>query len=483
VQSKTATLTVGHSAAGARAPIARARSIRMVAVAAEPRLSAQSGWRPWGAVLVKGSAWHIPGAVGSTCNGRSVKWPCGVDVHSNNWSGWPLSPDTAFGPFGSYKWQCVELIERFVNLAGFYKGIIPAPGNAQSMYGSADSHFFVKHPNGSGYRPVPGDIVVYRGGGFGHISIVESDDRKTVVVLEQNVKDENGRGVNTFQGKTLLPDPTWAGFSVIGFLHAKANEPSGPPIAIGGCGARGEGAPPEPGGVCTLLSDGSQRRQITKGSSDSEPAWSPDRKQIAFVRLDSQGASHIFVVDADGGGTRELTSGSNDRAPAWSPGGRTIAFSQNGQIALLDVPSGGIATLTPGPRDYDPSWSADGSLIAFSSGTAPAEIDVMGATGTSRYTLVSGAEQPAWAPSGTTLAFTRFPGPGSHIAVIDGITGAHTHNLTSGPTDDSYSPTWSPNGKQIAFGRGEDMENPGVWVMNADGSHQSRVFGGFDPAW
>src|SRR5205814_5729891 len=139
---------------------------------------------------------------------------------------WRFPPDGAFGVFGSYKWQCVELIERFVNLAGFYKGTIPAPsGGAASMYAAADSKFFEQHKNGSGYRPVPGDIVVYSGHAFGHISIVETDTSKGVGVLEQNVWRENGRGVNPWRGHTLYPDPTWAGFSVTGFLHAKANTP------------------------------------------------------------------------------------------------------------------------------------------------------------------------------------------------------------------------------------------------------------------
>jgi CHAP domain-containing protein/WD40 repeat protein len=475
----------------------------MVAIAAEPHLSATGGWPTWGSVLVKGSEWRVPGAAGRVCNGASVTWPCGIDVHSNNWPGWPCSPPgvppsctgdwggkwnfNSAGAYGSYKWQCVELIERFVNLAGFYKGVLPAPdGTASSMYSAAPSRYFAKKPNGSGYRPVPGDIVVYSGGGFGHISIVESDRAGTVTVLEQNVLGELGRGKNVFRGKTLLPDPTWSGFSVIGFLHSPKNTgslaPPGPSLAIGVCGARGEGAPPVPGGICTLLPDGTELRQLTKGN-DTEPAWSPDRKKIAFTRVNSQGKSYLEVVGSDGTGLKQLTNGTTDQGPAWSPDGKQIAFSRDGRIALLDVATGSVTLLTPGPRDYDPSWSADGSLIAFASGTAPAEIDVMSSAGANRHTLVIGAIQPAWAPSGTTLAFTRPTSSGSHIAITNGITGTPIHDITGGTPDDSYSPAWSPDLKYIAFGRGEAMENPGVWLMKADGSHQTRLFGGFDPAW
>ena len=419
----TFTVVRSGGALGGHGPIARSASIRLVVMAPEPALGLRSssvGWPSWGSVLVAGSKWRVPGAAGRTCNGRSITWPCGVDVHSNATAGrpdnskWPLSPDSAFGAFGSYKWQCVELVERFVNLAGLYHGIIPAPGGAAAnMYSAADSRFFVKHPNGSGYRPVPGDIVVYAenpkvtGYDFGHIAVVESDDPATgkVTVLEQNVEDELGRGINQFHGKTLFPNPTWAGFRVRGFLHAKANSAavSGPPIAIGVCGARGEGAPPSPGGICTILPDASRLQRVTRRASDSQPAWSPDHKQLAFVRSDAQGDTQIDVADADGTGLRQLTTGTSDSGPVWSPDGTQIAFSRNGQIALLDLASGAVTLLTAGPSDDDPSWSADGSLIAFASGTAPTEIDVMSAAGASRHTLVTaGDSRPGRHPAPTS---------------------------------------------------------------------------------
>jgi hypothetical protein len=466
--------------------IARARSIRVASIAAEPLIRARAtsgGWPDYGATLVAGSAWKVPGAEGRTCGG-SVTWPCGVNVNSNNWSGWPYSPSGAYGQFGSYMWQCVELIERFLNLVGWYKGVLPAPdGTAASMYDAAPASVFVKHPNGSGYRPVPGDIVVYKGHQFGHIAIVESDDGNAVGVLEQNVLDENGRGTNQFVGNKLKA--AWAGFSIIGFLHAKANTgavTSGRGLlTIGVCGAMGEGAPPSPGGICTVRPDGSQLHQITTQPQDDEPAWSPDRKRVAFVRTDGRG-SHLDIVNADGSGIQALTSGRADHAPAWSPKGDEIAFARSGRIAVVDVTTGDVTPLTTGPLDGDPSWSAGGSLIAFDRGAAPVQIDVMTSGGKNRRGLATGG-QPAWAPTGTTLAYTRFTNFGSHIALIDGITGKAGRDLTTGPSDDSYTPAWSPDAKQIAFGRGVNMESPGVWVMDAGGTNQVRLTGGYHPDW
>ena len=458
----------------------------MTAIAAEPLIRARatsSGWPGYGATLVAGSAWKVPGAQGRTCGG-SVTWPCGVNVYSNNWSGWPYSPSGAYGRFGSYMWQCVELIERFLNSVGWYHGVLPAPdGTAASMYDAAPASLFVKHLNGSGYRPVPGDIVVYKGHQFGHIAIVESDAGNTVGVLEQNVLGEDGRGTNTFAGHKL--QAAWAGFSVIGFLHAKANTgavASGRGLlAIGVCGAMGEGVPPSPGGICTIRPDGSELHQITTQLQDDEPSWSPDRKQVAFVRTDSRG-SHLDIVNADGSGIQALTLGRADHAPAWSPKGDRIAFARSGRIAVVDVATGDVTSLTTGPLDGDPSWSANGSLIAFDRSASAVQIDVMTSGGRNRRRLATGG-QPAWAPTGTMLAYTRFTNFGSHIAVIDGISGKAGHDLTTGQSDDSYTPAWSPDAKQIAFGRGVNMESPGVWVMDADGTNQLRLAGGYHPSW
>ncbi|HEX7593299.1 MAG TPA: LpqB family beta-propeller domain-containing protein, partial [Anaerolineae bacterium] len=63
--------------------------------------------------------------------------------------------------------------------------------------------------------------------------------------------------------------------------------------------------------------------QLTAGLDDcSEPHWSPDGKQLVFVRDDA-----LWIVQADGTGARELTdhpAGNTD--PRWSPDGTRIAF-------------------------------------------------------------------------------------------------------------------------------------------------------------
>ena len=53
------------------------------------------------------------------------------------------------------------------------------------------------------------------------------------------------------------------------------------------------------------------------------PAWSPDGRQIAFVR-----SYDIWVMNADGSEQRRLASGAARDRSSWSPDGRTIAFDR-----------------------------------------------------------------------------------------------------------------------------------------------------------
>jgi dipeptidyl aminopeptidase/acylaminoacyl peptidase len=115
-------------------------------------------------------------------------------------------------------------------------------------------------------------------------------------------------------------------------------------------------------------------RQITSGDTDdycqpylpgceqSEPAWSPDGKRIAFVsnRTDDPDANYntdIWVVDADNDdrGAKLLRVTGNpgpDAAPSWSPDGRLIAHTTNlettaalyGTFHLAITPSAGGST-------------------------------------------------------------------------------------------------------------------------------------------
>src|SRR5688572_23441123 len=79
-----------------------------------------------------------------------------------------------------------------------------------------------------------------------------------------------------------------------------------------------------------VTTDGnSEPKQLTTKDNASQAAFSPDGKQIAFVRA-ADGRSQIFLLTLDGGEARQLTRSRYGAGnPKWSPDGKRILFSAN----------------------------------------------------------------------------------------------------------------------------------------------------------
>ncbi len=83
--------------------------------------------------------------------------------------------------------------------------------------------------------------------------------------------------------------------------------------------------------LCDLSARGAASRPprpLTAGPRDSQPRWSPDGSQLAFVRAAEAGKpGQIHVLPLAGGEAEKLTAlAGGASAPAWSPDGARLAF-------------------------------------------------------------------------------------------------------------------------------------------------------------
>ena len=195
--------------------------------------------------------------------------------------------------------------------------------------------------------------------------------------------------------------------------------------------------------IFTVPIEGGAATQVTETVSvpemdtqDRYPCWSPDGKQIAFIRYraDHQAAEgdfsmNIYTVPAEGGEPKAITTDADSvawAAIAYSPDGEWLAYFSNGAIKIRPV-EGGEARVVVEPE-----------TVNFHS-------------------------ELAWSPDGKRIAYT---GHGSIWTVpIDG--GEPVEVKTGVLTEDAQNLhiDWSPDGKKIVFSASTGGE-PELWLIN-----------------
>lgn len=200
--------------------------------------------------------------------------------------------------------------------------------------------------------------------------------------------------------------------------------------------------------------NGSDMRQVTFGKDeDDSPAWSPNGRQIAFVSI-HEGVSDIFVMDTDGRNTRQVTHemGQNIH-PMWSPDGRRILFN----------------TMVFARQGLPDDHSGDGKRLIGEKRDDSIDLATIQADGRDlrRITQGGGFTYASYSSDGRSVLHRRQRGELSQIFVMN-ADGSGDHNVSGGFTTDGW-PAWSVDGKRIVFSR-HVANGFQIFVMNADGS-------------
>jgi Tol biopolymer transport system component len=226
--------------------------------------------------------------------------------------------------------------------------------------------------------------------------------------------------------------------------------------------------------IWIMSTQGGQLRQLTAEPESSQmagspriatrvmtPNWAPDGKSLVYISTRS-GPYSIYSIPFEGGESKPLSNAAgSQRFAVYSPDGAKICFTSSRlqptsiygfNLYVMD-PKGEIAgpparqVTFSGKSPGHPVWSYDGKWIAY----VAKDFD------TTRTVSVGGGMQTKQSAMFSQFRVFKIPAAGGREVKLTG--------LTVGDASEDTWPSWSPNGKQIAFGRNSGGKQS-LWVVD-----------------
>jgi Tol biopolymer transport system component/DNA-binding winged helix-turn-helix (wHTH) protein len=258
----------------------------------------------------------------------------------------------------------------------------------------------------------------------------------------------------------------------------------------------------EPFGIWLVRLDGSPPRRLTTATSetpfDAAPAFSPDRKRLAFIRAISATRTRIYIQQlTDGlepsGSAAPLTDGKVAvQAMAWLDNRRIIfcrGYLAQRRLGIVDLGAGRTVEATGfGEGAASVSIAPSGSLVYA---REFAEVNLW------RFDVSSGHDRPqrlaastyqTWTPAyshdGRRIAFASTRSGLEEVWIAD-ADGAHPIQLTRMDSGHTANPRWSLDDRTILFNCWNPRSDLYTIAMN-DGSLKRITedpVGNVEPSW
>ena len=243
----------------------------------------------------------------------------------------------------------------------------------------------------------------------------------------------------------------------------------------------------EPLGIFLIDVETGERRRLTLPAGDLigdvDPRFSPDGRQVAFVRMTYRYQHDLYVADLAGGAPRSLTAdrrqiGGHD----WKRDGKAVIYSSDrgGDFRVYEQSLRGAQLRPLGITGYYPiqiATARHADVLVYSEFAQELNLWRLAnprdgrPTKWERIAATTASEvMPQISPDGRRICY-RSDRTGDPQLWVAGADGSDPRQITSG----AFSPLagrWSPDGRRIVFGT---VTGGAIYVVSAGGGIPQRV--------